>query len=166
MYAATTTTSRPPLREGLLVGSTLGLVLIILRLLSLPGYAGTLVSALALALALAAYFVSGLQAAQQTGSIQTGAFAGLVTAFVSSLLSLGAMLIVTVMRQEQLHNTLSSLNLALQQAGINFHITESLLLGGMLLGLLVVLLLSLLVGLAMGALGGSLGKQRRQADIY
>jgi hypothetical protein len=161
MGSATTTTDGLSLREGVRLGGMLGLVLIILRGLSLVGFVGILVSPLSLVLALATYGVAGLRAAQRTGSTQTGAYAGVVTALVSSLLSLGASFLFIVLDQASLQEMLGNFNRILQQVRVSFQLTQSMLLGAIVLGLLVVLLLSLLVGMAMGAIGGRLGKQRR-----
>jgi hypothetical protein len=88
-----------------------------------------------------------------------------MTALVSSLFSLATTFLFIVLDQAQLQSTLGSLNLALQREGVTVHLTEGMLLGGIVLGLLVALLLSLLVGMAVGAIGGSIGRQKKPSLV-
>jgi hypothetical protein len=155
--SATITT--PALREGVLFGAVLGVVLILLHWLSGPGAAGE-VLLLSLVLTLGVYLLAGLRAARFTGNTGAGALAGLMTALVSSLMGLLVDFAFILLEQGQLASIQSAVNQALQHAGMSGQVPQGVLIGAIVLGLLVVLLLSLLVGGLVGALGGSLGKRQ------
>ncbi|HEX6780242.1 MAG TPA: hypothetical protein VF099_18670 [Ktedonobacterales bacterium] len=155
--SATITT--PALKEGMLFGAVLGVSLILLHWLSLPGTAGMLLL-LSLALTLGVYLLAGLRAARFTGDTGAGAIAGLMTALVSSTMGLLVDFAWVVIPQGQLANMQSAINQALQQAGVAVQVSQGVLIGAIVIGLLVALLFSLLVGGLVGALGGSLGKRQ------
>lgn len=155
--SATITT--PALKEGLLFGAVLGICLILLHWLSLPGTAGMLL-VLSLALTLGVYLLAGLRAARFTGDTGAGAIAGLMTALVSSTMGLLVDFAWVVIPPGQLAKTQSAIDQALQQAGVAVQVSQGVLIGAIVIGLLVALLFSLLVGGLVGALGGSLGKRR------
>ncbi len=151
------------LREGRLLGGVLGLVLVLLHLLDTLASGGLLVSALTLALTPGVYLLAGLRATSQTGRIQTGAYAGLLTALVSSAFSLTVSFVLLVAQPDRVTGLLNSINLLLKQAGIMDSLPLSVLIGALVISYLMVFCFSLLVGFALGALGGSLGKARRLA---
>ena len=155
--SATITT--PALKEGLLFGAVLGVSLILLHWLSLPGTAGMLL-VLSLALTLGVYLLAGLRAARFTGDTGAGAIAGLMTALVSSTMGLLVDFAWVVIPQGQLASMQSAIDQALQQAGVAVQVSRGVLIGAIVIGLLVALLFSLLVGGLVGALGGSLGKRQ------
>ena len=158
------TIATPALKEGMLFGAVLGVVLILLHWLSGAGSAGA-VFLLSLALALGVYLLAGLRAARFTGDTGAGAIAGLMTALVSSVMGLLVDFALVIVQPGQLTSIQGDINQTLQQMGVSVHVSQGVLVGAILIGLLVVLLLSLLVGGLMGALGGSLGKRQYQAAL-
>lgn len=160
MAASTTPTERPALREGLLLGLALGLVLLVLRWLGTLAPDGALWLLLSLVLMLDLYLLAGLRAAQQTGNTRTGAYAGLLTALVSSLLSLTASFVALVAQPDALAGLLNVVNHVLQQSRMAFQVPESVLIGALIIGYLTTLCLFLLLGALAGALGASLGRAR------
>jgi hypothetical protein len=158
------TITMPALKEGVLFGVVLGVVLILLHWLSGPGAAGA-VFLLSLALTLGVYLLAGLRAARFTGDTGAGAIAGLMTALVSSLMGLLVDFAFMLVQQGQLASIQSAVNQALQQAGMSAQVSQGVLIGAIVIGLLMVLLLSLLVGGLVGALGGSLGKRQYVAAL-
>lgn len=154
----------PALREGVLFGVVLGVVLILLHWLSGPGAVGE-VLLLSLALTLGVYLLAGLRAARFTGDTGAGAMAGLMTALVSSLMGLLVDFAFLLVQQGQLASMQSTVNQVLQHAGLSAQVPQGVLIGAIMLGLLMVLLLSLLVGGLVGALGGSLGKRQYVAAL-
>jgi hypothetical protein len=162
MAASTNPTERPALREGLLLGLTLGLVLLVLRWLGMLASAGTFWPLLSLALMLDLYLLAGLRAAQQTGNTRIGAYAGLLTALVSSLLSLTASFVALVAQPDALAGLLSAVNAVLQHSRLALQIPQSVLIGALIISYLTALCLFLLLGTLAGALGASLGRARHR----
>ncbi|GHO85818.1 hypothetical protein [Dictyobacter formicarum] len=163
----------PALGHGFLFGLIQGAIQIVLGLLitNLHQPALTLpLSLVGILLAFFFYFLAGFQAAQSTGRVGTGAFAGLWTAIISALISLiGAYALATVnidtfrqVGRAVLEDASRRLNQPMPTTADQF------LLGAVTISGLGGFALSMIIGLLIGALGGLLGrgKTSRYSCIY
>lgn len=154
----------PSLRQGLIIGVILGIILIIFALLGNIANLGVILFILSVVIALGAYFYAGLRASQLTERVSTGALAGLWTALISSLLYSAYLLIYTLVNIDTLVRNAQA---AARQAGATtLQYTNGLLIGGVIFYIVVVIIISVLVGLGLGALGGFIGKGRSTAPAH
>jgi hypothetical protein len=141
----------PALRQGLIFGTILGFILLVISFFS-SGLTITLI------LCLLAAFIAGMRASQETGRITTGTLAGLWTGligiFIPSIISIVLLLInIDAVRK-------SAQDAANKLSNHPIIYTNSLLLGGLLINFVILLALGVLLGVLGGAIGGSFGRRR------
>src|SRR5437588_3043650 len=125
----TMSTDSPLLRQGLLFGLILGLVLAVIDVITSfvdLGGAGLAVSSVTFLLALAVYFFAGMRASQQTGKLTTGLLAGLWAGLISSLISFLATLLITITTIDAIRARLEAVS---RQQHVQIQYTTSLIIG-------------------------------------
>jgi len=155
----------PALNYGILFGILLGAFQIVLSILTttlkLGNYA-FYISILGIVVALIVYLLAGRRAAQETGRVGTGAFAGMWTGIVSVLLSLLvgfllASLHVGILRQQASATAQAATNQLHQAIPLT---SDQLLLATVAIAGLISIILALVIGLIFGAIGGMIGRGR------
>lgn len=142
----------PALQNGLLFGTILGFVEIILTfLLSAPGF----ILSVLLFLFLVGY--AGYRASTSTGKVSTGLVAGLLVGLISSVLASIPLLIYYLSNidafRAQLQQQITASNLYQ-----GFTLTNNLVIASVILFLVVVVVVATLLGLGIGSIGGAIGK--------
>ncbi|GCE28830.1 hypothetical protein KDA_43140 [Dictyobacter alpinus] len=163
----------PALAYGLLFGIILSIIQVALVLLLnyLRQPALTLPLSLAgLVLALVIYFSAGARAVRSTGRVGTGAFAGMWTAIISSLISLAAASLLAAGNSSTLHN-MWNLMIEDMSKRLNQPIpatADQFLVGAVAATGLGSFLLMLLLGILIGAIGGMIGRSQttRYSRVY
>jgi hypothetical protein len=143
----------PALRQGLIFGIILGIILLGLSLVGFNNFTITLL------LCLLAAFIAGRRASQETGRMTTGTlaglWAGLIGTFIPSIILMVLFLInIDAYRKGAQTNA--------DQQHIHITYTNSLLIEGLLINFLLLLALGVLLGVVGGAVGGSFGRRRAQ----
>jgi hypothetical protein len=159
----TTTTGSPAFRTGVTFGIILGIIQIAVGLINTYAKVGgmiSLINIIGIIVAIILYLLAGLIAARQTGRVGSGAFAGLWTGVISSILGFIATLLFTYLNRAGLRRTALS---AAQTAAGQIHqsvpaITTQTVLGAAIVAGILGILLSILLGLILGAIGGLFGR--------
>ncbi len=143
----------PALRQGLIFGIILGIILVALSLIGFNNFTITLI------LCLFAAFIAGRRASQETGRMTTGTlaglWAGLIGTFIPSIILMVLFLInIDAYRKSAQTNA--------DQQHLHFTYTNSLLIEGLLINFLILLALGVLLGVIGGAVGGNIGRKRAQ----
>ncbi len=133
---------------GAICGIVLGAIQIITSLLNL----GSLKTILDVVVWLIAFFVIGLFAARQTGSVRTGALVGLVAGLIGGLISVLFVIIQIATNGQQITQ-------ALNQAGVSPGALNTSDVVGIVFALIVIVALEVGLGAGSGALGGLVGRR-------
>jgi len=151
----------PAVRQGLIVGVALGIILVIISLITNLVNLGTVGSILAFiffVVALVAFGYAGFRAAAITGKTGSGAIAGLIAGVIAYLMSA----LVSIILAFTITDTLRQRSLAAvgtsQQA--RDLITNQFVIGTAVGGAFLSILIGLAIGAAAGAIGGVIGKGR------
>ncbi|GCF10827.1 hypothetical protein [Dictyobacter arantiisoli] len=153
----------PALEQGIVFGILLGVIQVALRLLGRTVHDGNVlfaISVFGLVIVLFMYLAAGQRAAQETGRVGTGAFAGLWTGIISSLVAFLGSLLLAIAHLSVLRREAETIIQATTQ---NLHppfstTADQLLLRAIGIGGLNNLIISISVGLLLGAIGGIAGK--------
>ena len=142
----------PALRQGLIFGIMLGVILLALSFIITNFY-------ITLALIFLAAFIAGMRASQETGRLTTGTLAGLWTGligiFIPSIISVILVLInIDAYRK--------SFQIAADKQHQNITYTNSTVITGLLINVLFLIVLGVLPGVIGGAVGGNFGRRRAQ----
>lgn len=140
----------PALRQGLIFGIILGVIL-----LALSFIINDLI--ITFALILLAAFIAGMRASQETGRLATGTLAGLWTGligiFIPSIIS-----VVFVLFNIEAYR--KSLQTAADKQHVNITYTNSQLFTSLAINFLFLIVLGILPGVIGGAVGGNFGRRR------
>jgi hypothetical protein len=140
----------PALRQGLIFGIFLGVIL-----LALSFIINDLI--ITFALILLAAFIAGMRASQETGRLATGTLAGLWTGligiFIPSIIS-----VVFVLFNIEAYR--KSLQTAADKQHLNITYTNSQLFTSLAINFLFLIVLGILPGVIGGAVGGNFGRRR------
>jgi hypothetical protein len=142
----------PALRQGLIFGTILGIILLAISFFSS-------VLTITLILCLSAAFIAGMRASQETGRITTGTLGGLWTGliglFIPSIISMILLLV-----------NIDAVRKSAQDAAnkLSQHITytNSMVLTVLAINFVILLALGVLLGVIGGVIGGSFGRRRAQ----
>jgi hypothetical protein len=147
----------PAVREGLIFGAGLAVLLVINSVLSI--YAnigwGQFITLLA---GIGAMLFAGVRAGQATGRVNAGLIAGLVTGLFSSAVNLVVVMALTLVNVDKVRQTMQTAADAV--GGAKLHYTNQMAVGLSLLGLVIDLIVASLIGLGLGWLGGRIGSDR------
>ncbi len=155
----------PALKYGILFGILLGAFQVVLGLLTSYLQLGSfalIVSIIGIVVALVVYVLAGIRASGETGRVGTGAFAGLWTGVVSTILGfLGVLLLASL----HLGTLRQQAGTAAQTIANQLHqplpgTTDQLLLSTAAVTGITGLIFSVLLGLILGAIGGAIGRGR------
>ena len=168
--AATPRSGNPGVRQGLIVGVTLGIIFAIIGLITSfanLGIVGTIIGYLLLLVGLVGFGYAGYRASAITGRVGTGAIAGLMAGLIAYLISA----IVTIIIAFALTDTLRQR--ALDQLGSSATastralITNQFVLTTTIGGAIFSIVLGIALGAGLGAIGGAIGRRRApQAAPY
>ena len=163
----TSAQSRPALKQGILFGVIVGVILIVYLLLNYLVYNATLtliVGIIAFLVELGLYAFAGYRASAITGKTGTGAIAGLFTGLFGGLIGAVTSIILLFLFVDT--TRIRALSLA-TSAAIRQIYTNSFIITTGLLAALLGLALAIGYGAGLGAIGGLLGKRRApQAQPY
>ncbi|SRR6266516_2877545 len=138
----------PALRYGILVGVILGIVLIAIGFLNLSSL-GAIVPLL---LTIAAGFLAGRQASQQTGRTITGALSGVWTGLIGSFIPFVLIMILVLVNINSVTNNINQ--------STHSHYTNSDIIVNYLLSYGLFIVVGVLFALAGGVIGGTMGRSR------
>ena len=141
----------PALRQGIIFGVILGIVLLAISFLGFSSLTITFI------ICLLASFIAGMRASQETGRITTGTLSGLWTGLIGTFIPSIIFTILFLINIDAYRN--SEQTIANQQ---HLHITytNSMLLEGLLFSVLLLLLVGVLFGVCGGVVGGLFGRRR------
>ncbi len=142
----------PALRQGLIFGIMLGVILLAISFIITNFY-------ITLALIFLAAFLAGRRASQETGRMATGAFAGLWTGFIGIFIPSIISMVLLLINIDAVRKSAQAVA-DKQQPHITY--TNALLLEGLLINFLILLALGVLLGVIGGAVGGNIGRKRAQ----
>src|SRR5260221_12710546 len=146
----------PAVREGLIFGAGLAVLLVINAVLNM--YAdigwGQIIPLLG---GIGAMLVAGVRAGQATGRANAGMIAGLVTGLFSSAVDLVVVTALTIVNVDKVQRAYQT---AADAAHSNVHYTPQATVGLSALGLFISLIVASLIGLELGWLGGRIGSDR------
>ncbi len=146
----------PAVREGLIFGAGLAVLLVINAVLNM--YAdigwGQIITLLA---GIGAMLFAGVRAGQATGRANAGMIAGLVTGLFSSAVDLVVVTALTIVNVDKVRRAYQT---AADAAGGGIHYTNQSAVGFAVLGLVISLIVASLIGLGLGWLGGRIGSDR------
>jgi len=141
----------PALRQGLIFGIVLGIILLAVSFIGLNNLTFTLI------LCLLAAFIAGLRASQETGRMTTATLAGLWTGLIGTFIP---SIILTLLFLINIDTYRKNAQTIANQQHLHITYTNSLLLEGLLINFLLLLLVGILFGACGGAVGGILGRRR------
>lgn len=153
MQTASTRTSSPALKQGLIFGLILGVAEVLISLLGRVATLGIITSILSYLLYIGLPLVAGLRASPQTGRVSTGLLAGLWTGLFGSIIASIYTIIAFFLNIDAIRS-------AAQKASPNVRLTDNLLLIGIVVGVVFIIIVATLIGLGMGAIGGAIGRRR------
>jgi len=146
----------PAVREGLIFGAGLAVLLFINAVLNI--YAdigwGQIITLLA---GIGAMLFAGVRAGQATGRANAGMIAGLVTGLFSSAVDLVVVTALTIVNVDKVRRAYQT---AADAVGGGIHYTNQSAVGFAVLGLFISLIVASLIGLGLGWLGGRIGRDR------
>jgi hypothetical protein len=154
MQGSASRPSHPALREGLVFGVTLGIIVITGNLLQNfvgSNMLGNILGVMVLIVVIALNLLVGIRASQRTGRVGTGALAGLIMELISFLF--GAILTLTkiFVFDTPLHHILTHATSELAQQFITVSSIS--------------FVVYLLLGAVIGAIGGLIGRKRAQLPL-
>ena len=142
----------PALRQGLIFGIILGIILVGLNFF----FSGLIIIAV---LTLLAAFIAGMRASQETGRTTTGTIAGLWTGIIGllilSIIALGFLL-------HNLDAVRKSAQINANQQHLHSIVTNSQIISTYLFVYIILIALGILFGVIGGAVGGNFGRRRAQ----
>ena len=146
----------PAVREGLIFGAGLAVLLVINAVLNIYTDIrwGQIITLLA---GIGAMLFAGVRAGQATGRVNAGLIAGLVTGLFSSAVDLVVVTALTIVNVDKVRRGLQA---AVDAQGANLHYTNQMTVGLSVLGLVISLIVASLIGLGLGWLGGRIGSDR------
>jgi hypothetical protein len=150
----------PALRQGLIFGIILGIILLALSLIGFNNFTITLI------LCLFAAFIAGRRASQETGRMATGTLAGLWTGLIGTFIPSIILIVLFLINIDAYRKSIQT---NADQQHIHITYTNSLLIEGVLINFLVLLALGVLLGVGGGAVGGGFGRRRAQlppVEVY
>jgi hypothetical protein len=142
----------PALRQGLIFGIILGVVLLALSLI----FNNVIVT---LALILLGAFLAGRRASQETERLATGTLAGLWTGLIGILLPSIISLVLILINIDAYRNSLQT---AANKQHLHITYTNSQVLLGLAINFLIIIVFGILPGIIGGTLGGNFGRRRAQ----
>jgi len=153
MQNALARVQNPALRQGLIFGIILGIVLLAISFIGFNNWIFTSI------LCFLAAFLAGRRASQENEKIITGIFAGLCTGFLGTFIpSIILMFLFLINIDKYRENAQAIAN----QQHLHTTYTNSLLIEGLLISVLILLILGILPGVLGGLLGGVFGTRRVQ----
>jgi NADH:ubiquinone oxidoreductase subunit 6 (subunit J) len=142
----------PALRQGLIFGIILGIILVGLNFI----FSGLIIIAV---LTLLAAFIAGMRASQETGRTTTGTIAGLWTGLIGllilSIIALGFLL-------HNLDAVRKSAQITANQQHLQITYTNSQIITNYLFVYIILIALGILFGVIGGLVGGNFGRRRAQ----
>ena len=143
----------PALRQGLIFGIVLGIILLAVSFIGFNNLTFTLI------LCLLAAFIAGLRASQETGRLTTATLAGLWTGLIGVLIP---SIISTVFVLVNIDSYRKSLQASADKLHQHITVTNSTVLTSLLISVLFLLVIGILPGAIGGLLGGIFGSRRAQ----
>jgi hypothetical protein len=143
----------PALRQGLIFGIILGVILLAVSFIGFNNLTFTLI------LCLLAAFIAGMRASQETGRITTGTLAGLWTGLIGTFIPsiiLITLFLINIDTYRKNAQTIAN------QQHLHITYTNSLLLEGLLINFFLLLVVGVLFGTCGGAVGGVFVRRRTQ----
>ena len=145
----------PALRQGLIFGLILGVVLVALSFIN-----NDLI--ITFALILLASFIAGLRASQETGRLTTGTLAGLWTGLIGILIPSTISIVLLLFSLDAYRKGLQA---AADKQHLNVTYSNSQIIISYLIIYLILVVLGVLFGVVGGAVGGSFGRRRAQPSL-
>jgi hypothetical protein len=155
MQNVLTRVRNPSLRQGLLFGIILGIIMLALSFIITNFY-------ITLALILIAAFLAGRRASQETGRMTTGTLGGLWTGLIGTFIPSLILMVLFLINIEAYRKNAQA---AADQQHLHITYTNTVLLEGLLINFLFLLILGILFGLLGGLVGGSFGRRRTQSPV-
>jgi hypothetical protein len=143
----------PALRQGLVFGIILGLILLAISFIGFSNFSITLI------LCLLAAFLAGFRASQGTGRMVTGSFAGLWTGLIGTFIPSIILMILFLLNIDAYRKSAQTIA---DQKHLHITYTNSVLIEGLLINFVILLFVGVLFGVCGGALGGAIGRNRAQ----
>ena len=140
----------PALRQGLIFGIILGVILLALSFISTNFF-------ITLALILLAAFLAGRRASQETGRITTGTLAGLWTGLIGIFIPSIISVILVLINIDAYRNSIQT---AADKQHQHITYTNSMVIASLLINVLFLIVLGVLPGVIGGALGGNISRRR------
>jgi ABC-type transport system involved in cytochrome bd biosynthesis fused ATPase/permease subunit len=140
----------PALRQGLIFGIILGVILLALSFISTNFF-------ITLALILLAAFLAGRRASQETGRITTGTLAGLWTGLIGIFIPSIISVILVLINIDAYRNSIQT---AADKQHQHITYTNSMVITSLLINVLFLIVLGVLPGVIGGALGGNISRRR------
>jgi uncharacterized membrane protein len=157
MQNVTARTGNPALREGLTFGIGLGVVETILSIIDQYARLGLIMTLIELIVAVVAFWLAGSRASRQTGSVGTGAVAGLLTGLISAIITFAISMIFVVLQADSLRQAAQN---AANQTHLSVQYTNGMVIGGAVVGYVILAVLLLAIGAAVGAIAGAVSRNR------
>jgi hypothetical protein len=156
----------PAVQQGLIFGVVVGVLFALNTILGNVvniGAAGSIIGILFFLIELFLYALAGFRASAQTGKLSTGVIAGLLTGLIGGIIGAIVTIIVAFANADALR--LRSQAIA-NQAHLNIHYTNALIISGAFVGALVGLALAIGYGALFGLIGGAIGRRRAPQTQY
>jgi hypothetical protein len=141
----------PALRQGLIFGIILGIILLAVSFIGFNNLTFTFI------LCLLAASIAGMRASQETGRIITGTLAGLWTGLIGTFIPSIILILLFLINIDTYRKNAQTIA---NQQHLHITYTNSLLLEGLLINFFFLLLVGVLFGAGGGAVGGIFGRRR------
>ncbi len=141
----------PALRQGLVFGIILGIILLAISFIGFSNFSITLI------LCLLAAFLAGFRASQETRRIVTGTLAGLWTGLIGTFIPSIILMILFLLNIDAYRKSAQTIA---DQKHLHITYTNSVLIEGLLINFVILLFVGVLFGVCGGAVGGVFGRNR------
>ena len=141
----------PALRQGLIFGVVLGIILLAISFVGFSNISITLI------LCLLAAFLAGFRASQETGRIVTGTLAGLWAGLIGTFIPSFILMILFLLNIDAYRKSAQTIA---DQKHLHITYTNSILIEGLLINFVLLLVVGILFGVCGGAVGGVIGRNR------
>jgi Family of unknown function (DUF5518) len=141
----------PALRQGIIFGIILGIILLALSFIGFNNFSITFI------LCLLAAFLAGFRASQETGRMITGTLAGLWAGLIGTFIPSLILMILFLINIDAYRK---SAQVIADQKHLHTTYTNSILIEGLLINFVILLFLGVLLGAVGGVVGGQFGRRR------